>query len=170
MPGQDSTPLSFREENVENEARETGFYNIQDGQKGRDGGPYLDHQERVQAEIQRAFREDREPKLDGPLPAAIGTVLVTAPLVPENSLTSNPSMAYAPGLESAVSDETYKDAKHLADPIAVLPVDTRTEVSADDSGDPYRVTSKTGTTLPNADNPVVRASNKSDKDAAGSQK
>lgn len=105
------------------EVRDVGFYNIQDGQKGRDGGPYLDHVLRGEAELLRARAEGREPDdLEGKLPASVGTQLVIARLVPDNSLTSNPSMAPRAGLEQAFSDETFTENDQVADPISVLPV------------------------------------------------
>ncbi len=170
MPGQDATPQSLREGQNEVPDRPTGFYNIQDGQKGRDGGPYLDHVERQQAEIHRAYREDREPAdLNGTLPAAQGTTMVIASRVPDNDY-SNPSMAQAPGLDLSLKDETFQEAKHLADPISVLPVDTRTTAPADDSGDADRniasVNQESGsveqTTVPNKDEDNLARSNKTD--------
>lgn len=59
------------------------FYNPHDTLK-RETGVYLDYQERVHAEEQRAVREGREPDFDN-MPAATGTPLVTReslPLVP----------------------------------------------------------------------------------------
>lgn len=138
MPGQDSTPQYLREQaDNPDGVVQRGFYNIQDGQKGRDGGPYLDHIERQQAEIQRAYAEDREPEdLNGPLSASTGTMQVVAQLVPDNPY-SNPSMLAAPGLETSLSDETY-EADHLADPLGVYPVDLGTEPNDDtpESGSP----------------------------------
>lgn len=171
MPGQDATPRELREGQSEVVDKPVGFYNIQDGQKGRDGGPYLDHIERQQAEIARAYREDREPvDLNGTLPAAQGTFLVHANAVPDNSY-SNPSMGAAPGLDLSVKDETFMGAKHLADPLAVLPVDTRTTAPAPDSGDPDRIVTSTNdetgvveqTTVPNANESNLVRSNKTDE-------
>lgn len=68
---------------------ERDFFNPHDGLKGRPGGVYLDVQERVRAEEQRAFSEDREPDLDNP-PAVAGTTLVTEGMRVDNSLYSNP--------------------------------------------------------------------------------
>ena len=130
MPGADATPLSIRnaEKAKDNGGiLEVGYYNAQDGQKGRDGGPYLDHIERQQAEIRRAYNENREPAdLNGPLPATVGTLLVSANRVVDNDF-SNPSMKDAPGLLNVIDDATY-DNDTLASPIQVLPVDLRTEV------------------------------------------
>lgn len=136
MPGADATPLSMRnaEKAKDNGGiLDVGYYNAQDGQKGRDGGPYLDHVERQQAEIRRAYNENREPAdLNGPLPATVGTMLVTANLVVDNNF-SNPSMKDAPGLLNVIDDVTY-DNDTLASPVQVLPVDYRTEApeAADD--------------------------------------
>lgn len=130
------------------DTKDVGFYNAQDGLKGRDGGPYLDHINRQTAEVQRAIVENRKPAdLNGPLPADVGTVLVTAPFVIDNSTTSNPSMALRPGFGTILSDKTLSDAKQgspvgdinevtVADPISVLPVDTRTEVPAEETAPP----------------------------------
>ncbi len=127
---QDATPRALREQDEAKEnggTRQVGFYNIQDGQKGRDGGPYLDHVERQQAEVYRAFREEREPEdLNGTLPPAVGTFTTIARQVPDNPY-SNPSMAAAPGLELTVTDKTYRTNKNLADPMQVLDVDYNTE-------------------------------------------
>lgn len=133
MPGADATPLSLRnaEKAKDNDGViKVGYYNAQDGQKGRDGGPYLDHIERQQAEIRRAYQEDREPDdLDGPLPPSVGTLLVTAALLQDNPY-SNPSMKDAPGLVNVIDDDTFDDDT-LASPIQVLPVDLGTEAPED---------------------------------------
>lgn len=113
--------------------QDTGFYNAQDGLKARDGGPYLDHENRKVAEIRRAQQEGREPvDLNGPLPADVGTTLVVAGLVQDNSNYSNPSMATRPGFEIVLTDDVMgstefnpqTDQAGFADPISVLPVDT----------------------------------------------
>lgn len=57
-------------------AEEVTLYNPHAGLTGRDGGPYLDQVERIEAEKRRAFVEDREPDLDN-APATAGTPLVT---------------------------------------------------------------------------------------------
>lgn len=113
------------------ETQDRGFYNPFDGLKGRDGGPYLDFVEREQAEKVRANREDREPVFDGSTPATAGTPLTTAAQVVDNSVMSNPSRASAPGLEVALTDETFDDTDFLADPVSVLPVSVGTEAPAD---------------------------------------
>lgn len=53
------------------------MFNPHDGLTGRDGGPYLDQEERRLAEIVRAAKEDRKPDFDN-APATAGTPLVTA--------------------------------------------------------------------------------------------
>lgn len=53
------------------------LFNPNNGLTGRDGGPYLDETELVDAERRRAVVEDREPDLDNP-PAIAGVPLVTA--------------------------------------------------------------------------------------------
>lgn len=77
------------------------FYNIHDGLRGRDGGPYLDQMEREAAEIQRAKVEDREPDLDNPGSSA-GTPLVPISQVPDN-IYANPSMAYEDPLKGPMA-------------------------------------------------------------------
>lgn len=114
------------------ELKDVGFYNAQDGLKGRDGGPYLDHENRKAAEVRRAQQEQREPDdLSGPLPADAGTLLVTARQLQDNSDYSNPSMAVRPGFEVVLTDDVLgsadfnpqTDEAGFADPISVLPVD-----------------------------------------------
>jgi len=148
---QDATPASLREggaEDPETDQIELGFYNIQDGQKGRDGGPYLDHVERQASEIVRAFHEEREPEdLNGPLPASVGTVQVTAALVPDNPY-SNPSMAAAPGLAQTIDDSTF-ESDNLADPIQVLPVNTASEPPEDEGEDVF------GNEAPKSESPQI---------------
>lgn len=118
----DETPVSS------DETKDLGFYNPHDGVKGRDGGPYLDYVEREQAEIVRANKEGRDPVFDGSTPAVAGTPLVPANQVVDNSVMSNPSRAAAPGLEVAISDDTFNDEDFLADPVTTLPVSVGTEV------------------------------------------
>lgn len=78
------------------DSNEVGFYNIFDGTKGRTDSTYLDMQERVQAERQRAIVEGREPNLRdlGALPAGVGTPLVTKAQLVDNSVYSNPSVVH----------------------------------------------------------------------------
>jgi hypothetical protein len=105
------------------ETVDIAFFNAQDGVKGRDGGPYLDYEERYQAEVRRAALEDREPaKYGDNVPAHVGTTLVTSAFVIDNSSTSNPSMAHKSGLEQTLTDSTFTDNNGLADPVSVLPV------------------------------------------------
>src|SRR5690348_10189923 len=119
----------------EDKTKDVGFYNPHDGIKGRDGGPYLDHVERIQAEINRANIEEREPDLDTP-PATAGTPLVTVGELVDNSTTGNVSQRNRPGLEVALSDDVFTETDgtneddeydervpRLADPLSVLPVD-----------------------------------------------
>ena len=99
---------------------DVGYYNAQDGQKSRDGGPYLDHVERQRAEVNRARAEGREPAdLNGILPPVVGTLLVTAGQVVDNA-NSNPSMVNAPGIFKTLEDADF-DSDNLADPIQFLP-------------------------------------------------
>ena len=53
------------------------LYNPNDGITGRDGGPYLDEVETVEAEKRRAVVEGRKPDLTNP-PASAGIQLSTA--------------------------------------------------------------------------------------------
>ena len=121
--------------------KEVGFYNVHDGLKGRDGGPYLDHIERQAAEVARARLEDREPADPwGVLPATAGTPLLVASQIVDNSLTSNPSMASKPTLAAVLDDEALGKGKpwgELSDvsftsPVSVAKIDTRTEVEEEE--------------------------------------
>lgn len=115
---------------------DVAFFNAQDGVKGRDGGPYLDYEERYAAEVRRARLEDREPAEYGEnVPAHVGTTLVTAPFVIDNSSTSNPSMALKSGLEVVLTDDSYTGNKGVADPISVLPVQVEGAPENSDSAD-----------------------------------
>ena len=126
--------------------QDRGFYNVHDGLKGRDGGPYLDHVIRQQSELNRALVEGREPAdLNGPLPADAGTPLVVAALVVDNSLTSNPSMALRPGFAAVLDDASFNDKRggspqddadkvSIADPISTLPVDVASD-NSNNAGD-----------------------------------
>lgn len=60
----------------EQSTKEVNLYNIHDGLRKRDGGPYLDEVEREQAELRRARIENRKPDLNTP-GASAGTPLVT---------------------------------------------------------------------------------------------
>jgi hypothetical protein len=87
------------------------LYNPHDGITGRDGGPYLDQEERRLAEIVRAAKEDREPDFEN-APATAGTPLVTAAvLVATVNPASNPSQENADPVVLAVAklldDEDY---------------------------------------------------------------
>lgn len=105
--------------------KEVAFFNIHDGIRGRDGGPYLDQIERQRAEIARAKVEGREPAdLDGPLPGTAGSPLVVAEVLFDN-VASNPSMSVN---FVSVDSHDASDETHVA-PVIVLPVDFRTEVS-----------------------------------------
>ena len=87
------------------------LYNPHDGLTGRDGGPYLDQEERRLAEITRAAKEGREPDFDN-APATAGTPLVTAAtLVALHNPASNPSQFANETLPNAVdklaADESF---------------------------------------------------------------
>lgn len=69
------------------------LYNPHNGLTGRDGGPYLDQEERRLAEIVRAGKEGREPDFEN-APATAGTPLVDAnTLVAMANPASNPSQS-----------------------------------------------------------------------------
>lgn len=90
---------------------EKNLYNPHDGLTGRDGGPYLDQEERRLAEIRRAAIEGREPDFEQ-APATAGTPLVTArELVAMANPASIPSQAaYDPAadsIERLAKDETF---------------------------------------------------------------
>jgi hypothetical protein len=87
------------------------LYNPHDGLTGRDGGPYLDQEERRLAEIVRAAKEDREPDFDN-APATAGTALVTAgELVKMANPSSNPSQEnadpYSLAVEALADNEDF---------------------------------------------------------------
>lgn len=89
------------------------LYNPHSGLTGRDGGPYLDEEERRLAEVRRAAIEGREPDLDTP-PASAGTPLVTAgelvamanpASVPSQQQVSNNANPLASGVKHLVENE-----------------------------------------------------------------
>lgn len=87
------------------------LFNPHQGLTGRDGGPYLDEEERRLAEIRRAAVEDRKPDLDN-APAVAGTPLVTAgQLVAMANPTSVPSQEqtdpYALAVEKNAESEDF---------------------------------------------------------------
>jgi hypothetical protein len=72
------------------EPSDVNLYLAADGLTGRDGGPYLDQEERRLAEKRRAFVEDREPDYDHPA-ATAGTVLVNASQLVDTASVNQPS-------------------------------------------------------------------------------
>lgn len=94
--------------------KDTEFYAVFDGTKGRPEGFYLDMKERHDAEDVRAKMEGREPNHtdEGALPAAVGTQLRVEADRVDNSYYSNP----------AINAMEFKDV----DPLTVLPVDQGT--------------------------------------------
>lgn len=87
------------------------LYNPHEGLTGRDGGPYLDQEERRLAEIRRAAVEDREPDFEKAA-AGAGTPLVTAgQLVTMANPTSVPSQEqadpYALAVDKFAKDESF---------------------------------------------------------------
>lgn len=113
---------------------DVNLFNPHDGLTGRDGGPYLDQEERRLAEIVRSAKEDRKPDFDN-APATAGTPLVTASeLVGMANPASIPSQSEAVGaltnaVETLAKDESFpvsaftsrdeteaeKEAKRLAE-------------------------------------------------------
>lgn len=87
------------------------LYNPHAGVTGRDGGPYLDEEERRLAEVRRAAIEKREPDFDK-APAVAGTPLVTAgQLVAMANPTSIPSQEqadpYSLAVDTLAKDESF---------------------------------------------------------------
>lgn len=89
------------------------LFNPHAGLTGRDGGPYLDQEERRLAEIRRAAIEDREPDFDK-APATAGTPLVTAgelaamanpASIPSQQQVSANADPLVPGVKALVEDE-----------------------------------------------------------------
>ena len=89
------------------------LFDVHQGLTGRDGGPYLDQIERIEAEKRRAVIEDREPDdLTKPeqLTATAGTPLVTgAQLVAMANPASNPSMQGADPIADAITTVSQND-------------------------------------------------------------
>lgn len=115
-------------------ADERNLYNPHDGLTGRDGGPYLDQEERNLAEIIRAAKEGREPDFEN-APATAGTPLVTAAtLVQIANPASNPSQEaadpYAYAVDSLAKDESFPVNAFTSRP------KTEEEVAADKGDNP----------------------------------
>lgn len=89
------------------------LYNEHDNLTGRDGGPYLDQVEAIEAEKRRAVVEGREPAdLSKPhlLPATAGIPLVTAAQLVASSGSSNlPSQERFNPLADAVTAAALND-------------------------------------------------------------
>lgn len=103
------------------ETQKVKFYNAMDGVTGRDGGPYMDHDDARQAEINRARIEKREPDLDNP-PATAGQVLLTeAQLVAQGSVPVSKQNGYQDA-EQGILVEPVREVE--------IPVSTPTPVSA----------------------------------------
>lgn len=98
--------------------KDLNLYDVNNGVRGRDGGPYLDDEQKMRAETVRAKVEGREPDYDNP-GATAGTQLRIAELVPDN-VYANPSMQGAPGPQ-AILDMHADDKNFLANPVAVVP-------------------------------------------------
>ncbi len=109
----------------EKTSKDKEFYNIFDGTHGRVNSRYLDMDERLEAEKNRAFAEDREPDYSDPgkLSPGVGTPVVVVSQLPDNRYYSNPATAT---VEAATGEE--KDV----DPVLTAEVDTDTaEVDVD---------------------------------------
>lgn len=113
------------------------LYNPHAGLTGRDGGPYLDEEERRLAEIRRAAVEGREPDFDN-APATAGTPLVTAgQLVAMANPTSIPSQEQSDPYSLAV-DKYAKDEDFPVEAFSERPVtedESRAVQEAEDSAD-----------------------------------
>lgn len=70
------------------------LFNPNDGVTGRDGGPYLDEVEAVEAEKRRAEKEGRKPDLVNP-PASAGIQLSTAAQMLHAVDVNRPSQTYS---------------------------------------------------------------------------
>ena len=117
------------------------LFNPHDGTTGRDGGPYLDQEERRLAEIVRAAKENREPDFDN-APATAGTPLVTANvLVAMANPASNPSMqSTVPAVAAAGLTAAAKDKDHLVEVFATrektdVEKEADRQASSNDPGD-----------------------------------
>lgn len=93
------------------EDKSVDLFNPHNGLTGRDGGPYLDEEERRLAEVRRAAIEDREPDLKSP-PASAGTPLVTAG---ELAAMANPASIPSQQQVSANADPLVPGVKSLAE-------------------------------------------------------
>jgi hypothetical protein len=105
------------------------LYIAADGLTGRDGGPYLDQEERRIAEERRAVVEDREPDLENP-PATAGTVLVTASQLLDAASVNAPSKLDSGKTEgdvALVNTIAESDASTIT-PHSTVPADAFTPV------------------------------------------
>jgi hypothetical protein len=119
------------------------LYDVNNGVRGRDGGPYYDEEERTRAELVRARLEGRRPETNvDRLPATAGTVLALAAQVPDN-VNANPSMANAPGPGAALLS-AKDDPNFLSSPVAV--------VSGSDLEEPTPVADSTDETVGDSEN------------------
>ena len=132
------------------------LFNPHQGLTGRDGGPYLDEEERRLAEIRRAVVEDREPDLEN-APAVAGTPLVTAgQLVAMANPTSVPSQQQADPY-SQVVDNLVKDENFPVNPVSSREVtdDEKAQAEREKNGynpaDPTTVSTDEETLDENAD-------------------
>lgn len=97
------------------------LFNVHQGLRGRDGGPYQDVVERERAEVIRAQREGRDPNFDPDvMPATVGTPLVPASALRDNT-NSHPSMDHfsTAGTLGPDTDSPFVEAPE------VLPINTK---------------------------------------------
>lgn len=129
---------------MSDKTEDTEFFNVFDGTKGRSPGVYLDMQERVEAEKSRAVAEGREPDLSdlGALGSACSTPVVPEARRVDNSVYSNPSIAFTGEVE--------------VDPVATLPVSVGTEAEAEAEAETvHPVSEEPPYTEPVTDEPVT---------------
>lgn len=121
----------------------TPLFNQHEGLVGRDGGPYLDEEERREAETRRARIENREPDYDN-APATAGTPLVPAEYLANNvGVNSAPSKLTGGTSADFVKDSllALKDTEGFPTPVSEIPdppADTTSEepVVSEGSGEP----------------------------------
>lgn len=101
----------------------TPLFNQHEGLVGRDGGPYLDEEERREAETRRARIENREPDYDN-APATAGTPLVPAEYLANNvGVNSAPSRLVGGTSADFVRDSliALKDTEGFPTPVSEIP-------------------------------------------------
>lgn len=129
---------------------DVNLYNPYDGVAGRDGGPYLDQVEAIEAEKIRAQIEGREPDLDNP-PATAGQPLVTADQLLALNGTSNVPSQENSRVQAAALD------KFATDEVFPVSVHSLRESTPDEDADADA--EKPGAHVNNPANPTVTSSN-----------